>query len=181
MIKEGLITGNYDFSVLRKLRKAQEWTIAQLSETSSVSSAVISRLERNQGSPELDTLFRLGKALGMTATDLISLAEFRSSQKVEAVKYHSGSFDFESINYLNAKCHFGEAKASGKLSRPEVHKDEYEICWVLEGQVDITVSDEHHNLTKGEALQFDAILPHSYRVIEDCKVFIIHLHKEKRF
>jgi transcriptional regulator with XRE-family HTH domain len=172
---------NYDFSVLRKLRKSQNLTIEALSRNSKVSSAVISKLERNQGSPELDTLFRLGKSLGLTATDLIAMAELRTSQHCKAQRYDSGDFNLEAISYSNTKCHYGHAKKSGKLSRPEVHSDDYEVCWVLEGEVEINLPDELHLLKKGDALQFDAVLPHSYRVLEDCQVIILHLHKDKRF
>ena len=50
-------------------------TLADLSKASGVSGPVISKLERNQQSAELDTLYRLGRAFGMSATDLLALAE----------------------------------------------------------------------------------------------------------
>jgi transcriptional regulator with XRE-family HTH domain len=65
----------FDFSVLRRLREQHEMTLADLSEASGVSVPVISKLERNQQSAELDTLYRLGRAFGMSATDLLALTE----------------------------------------------------------------------------------------------------------
>lgn len=180
MVKKAQNT-HYDFTSLRNLRKSKNMTIGALSESSKVSAAVISKLERNQASPELDTLFRLGKSMGMTATDLISLAENPTSHRNKAKRYDSGDFSFEAISYANCKCHYGSAKKSGDLSRPEIHEDDYEICWVLDGHVEISLPDETHQLSKGDALQFDAILPHSYKVLEDCQVIILHLHKDKRF
>ena len=70
----------YDFSVLRELRKREGMTIAALSKRSGISSAVISKLERNQTLAELDTLYRLSKVYGLTATDLLALAESRIAQ-----------------------------------------------------------------------------------------------------
>ena len=49
----------YDFSILRSLRKRSNLTIADVSDKSGVSPAVISKLERNQTSAELETLFRI--------------------------------------------------------------------------------------------------------------------------
>ena len=42
---------NYDFSILRSLRKTQAYTIADVAENSGISTAVISRIERNQAMP----------------------------------------------------------------------------------------------------------------------------------
>lgn len=52
----------YDFTVLRELRKKRKLTIAKLSEMCNVSYVAISKLERNQGNPELKTLDRISRA-----------------------------------------------------------------------------------------------------------------------
>ena len=65
----------FDFRVLRRLREQHEMTLAELSKASGVSVAVISKLERNQQSAELDTLYRLSRAFGLSATDLLALTE----------------------------------------------------------------------------------------------------------
>ena len=31
------------------------------------------------------------------------------------------------------------------------------------------------------SLQFDALMPHTYEVLEDCEIIIIHLKKGNRF
>ena len=63
----------------------------------------------------------------------------------------------------------------------EIHRDDYEVCWVLSGRVRFTLPDEKHELTSGEAIQFDAILHHTYEALENCEVVVIHLRKGKRF
>ena len=107
--------GPYDFSILRNLRKAQGFTIADIAQASGISTAVISRIERNQAVPELDTLFRLGKAFGITATDLLGLAEFRTSQTTSSQHYVSGGFQFQNINFMNLQCFLGSALAGGNI------------------------------------------------------------------
>jgi Helix-turn-helix. len=60
-MKEDLIC---DFAILRELRKSAEMSIAELSERSGVSASVISKLERNQNTAEMDTFTGLRGSSG---------------------------------------------------------------------------------------------------------------------
>src|SRR5579859_4368674 len=170
----------YDFSFLRQLRKRDELTIGDVSARSGISAAVISKLERNQTRAELETLFKLSKVFGLTTNELVALAESRTSQRANSVKHVAGGFTFREVAYSNVRCLFGAAPKGARVSRPEIHRDDYEVCWVLSGKVRFTLPDEKHELTSGEAIQFDAILHHTYEALEDCKIVIIHLRKGKR-
>ena len=72
-------------------------------------------------------------------------------------------------------------RSGARVSRPEIHGDDYEVCWVRRGHVRLSLPDERHELGPGEALQFDAILEHTYEALEPSEVVILHLHKGKRF
>jgi transcriptional regulator with XRE-family HTH domain len=170
----------YDFSILRNLRKAQGFTIADIAQASGISTAVISRIERNQAIPELDTLSRLGKAFGISATDLLGLAEFRTAQITASQHYVSGGFQMQHINFMNIQCFLGSALAGGTVSRPEVHHNDHEICWVLSGSIEMILNEERHVLKEGDAIQFDAVLSHTYRAMQDCKILILHIRKGKQ-
>lgn len=171
----------YDFTVLRELRKREKLSIATVSSQSGVSPAVISKLERNQTVAELETLFKLSRVFGMSATDLLSLAESRTAHKNTATIHGAGGFEFDTLQYANVRALRGRAKAGAKVSRPEVHRDDYEVCWVLSGKILFRLPSETHQLSAGEAIQFDAILDHTYEAVEDCELVIIHLRKDKRF
>ena len=171
----------YDFSVLRAVRKQHELTIEDVSTRSGVSPAVISKLERNQTTAELETLFRIARVFGMSATDLIALAESRTSQRVRATEHTGDDFVFREVLYGNVRLLFGEAPKGGKVSRPEIHQDDYEVCWVLSGKARIVLPHERHDLAAGDAVQFDAILHHTYEALENCQLIIAHLRKPKRF
>ncbi len=171
----------YDFSVLRALRKREGLTIGQVSERSGISVAVISKLERNQSSAELETLYKLGRAFGMTATDLLAMAESPLAHLQESSRYRSGDFSFERVRYSNVTCMHARAKAGARTHRPEVHRDDYEVCWVTEGRIRLSLPHETHELAAGMSLQFDAIQEHSYEALEDTRMTILHLRKDKRF
>jgi len=175
------LNGMFDFSVLRNLRQREGWTIADLSARTRVSPAVISKLERNQTSAELSTLFCLSRAFGLNVTDLLHLAESRTAHRVAERTHRAGAFTFRQVDYGNLRALVGRAKTGGSVSNPEVHRDDYELCWVLSGRVRITLPQEQHELAAGDCVQFDAILEHAYAVLEDCEILILHLRKEKRF
>lgn len=171
----------YDFSVLRDLRKRAGLNIADVSSRSGVSVAVISKLERNQNVAELETIYKLGRVFEMNPSDLLALAESGSAHRKTATSHESNGFKFQEIQYGNMRCLMGTAPAGSKLSRKEVHKDDYEVCWVQEGKLTFNLPNDQYHLDAGEAIQFDALLEHSYEAVEDCRILIVHIQKDKRF
>jgi len=171
----------FEFAILRQLRKREGMTIHDLSQRTGVSPAVISKLERNQTMAELGTLFSLSRAFGMNVTDLLTLAESRLAHRKQETAHTSGNFTFREVHYGNVRLLLGTAKAGGSTSKPEMHQDDFEVCWVLLGRVRICLPNEHYVLAGGQCIQFDAIQEHTYEVLEDCQVLILHLQKAKRF
>lgn len=171
----------FDFSVVRSLREQREMTLADLSAASSVSVAVISKLERNQQSAELDTLYRLARAFGLSTTDLMALAESPLAHRTGEKAYRSGEFKFRQIKYANVVGLLGSAPAGAKVSRPEIHHDDTEVCWVTEGKLRLTLPHEECLLEAGESIQFDAIQQHTYEALADSQFVILHVRKDKRY
>ncbi len=171
----------YDFGIVRELRKREGLTLDEIQVRSGVTPAVLSRIERNMARPELDTLYRLARVFGMTATDLLSLAEQRSSHTTAEECYERVGFAFRKVTYGNLTVFHASAKAGGQVSTPEVHHNEYELFWVLHGVVRLILPNEQHVLKKGQAIQFDAMLEHSYEVLEDSKMVMTHIRKGKRY
>ena len=171
----------YDFGVVRELRKQAGLTIGDVSQRSGISPAVLSKLERNQSQAELDTLFRLARVFGLSAADLLALTESRTAQVKDGSRHAGGGFTFDQVEYANVRCLHGHARAGGAVARPEVHRDDFELCWVLQGHLRIHLPSERHDLRPGQAIQFDAIQPHRYEAVTDVEVLILHLAKPKRF
>lgn len=171
----------YNFSVIRDLRKTAEMTIADLSARTGISPAVISKLERNQTQAELKTLFRLARAFGLTAAELLALVESRTAQVKTETDRIVGDFHFRQIGFANSKCFYADAPRGAQRSNPDAHRDDFEVCWVLEGKLRIDLPYESHLLSAGDCLQFDAVFEHTYEVLEDCRIIIQHIQKPKRF
>ena len=171
----------YDFSVLRELRKRDGLSIAEVSSRSGVSTAVISKLERNLTQAEIDTLFRLGRVFGLNASDLLGLAESRSAQRLAASEHANHGIHFREIRYGNIRCLVGTAPAGAQTERPQIHADDYEVCWVLSGHLIFHLPHERHELHAGDAIQFDGVLDHSYEAVDDSQFLLVLLRKDKRF
>ncbi len=171
----------FDFSVIRRLREQHDLTLQGLSDRSRVSVAVISKLERNQTTAELDTVFRLARAFGLSATDLLALTESSLAHCVTATTYRSGDFSFRQVRFANIVALLGEAPAGASVKRPEIHHDDTEVCWILSGRLRLELPHETFELTEGRSIQFDAILEHSYAALTDCRFIILHLRKDKRY
>src|SRR6478609_1475282 len=154
----------FDFSVLRTLREQHELTLAALSESSGVSVAVISKLERNQQSAELDTLYRLARAFGLSATDLLAMCESELAHRTTEKSYRSDDFRFRQVKYANAVVHLGT-----------------EVCWVTAGRIRLSLPHETVELGAGDSIQFDAIQQHGYEALADSEFVILHLRKDKRY
>ena len=171
----------FDFRVLRRLREQHEMTLADLTAASGVSVAVISKLERNQQSAELDTLYRLARAFGLSATDLLALTESPLAHRSTEKSYRSGDFKFRQVKYANVVALLGSAPAGAKVSRPEIHHDDTEVCWVTAGRLRLTLPHEHCLLGAGDSIQFDAIQQHTYEALADSEFVILHIRKDKRY
>ncbi|MDP0499845.1 MAG: helix-turn-helix domain-containing protein [Verrucomicrobiota bacterium JB022] len=171
----------FDFSILRELRKQHGLTMDEVSTRSGVSVAVISKLERNQSRAELETIYKLSRVFELSAADLLALAESPFAHRERETNYRSDGFQFRRISYANAIVLQGEAPAGAHVKRPEVHHDDYEVCWVTKGRLRLQLPHETYELEAGESLQFDAVLEHTYEALEDSALIIIHLRKEKRY
>ena len=177
----GASNDKYDFSVLRALRKRSSLSIAEVSEASGVSPAAISRLERNLTVPSLDTLYSTARVFGLHPSELLRLAEVGSAHRLTAESHSASGFRFTEVRYGNVRCLRGIASAGCRLSRPEIHGDDYEVCWVLEGCLRFELPNETQVLESGDAIQFAAILQHSYEAVRDSTFIIVRIRKDKRF
>ena len=171
----------FDFSVLREIRNRAGMTLNDLSSASGVSIAVLSKLERNQSQAEVGTLYKIGRALGMRATDILTLVESPLANRKDEESYESSGFSLRAVKYGNADCLYVEGPAGARVSKPDIHQDDHEICWVLKGCIRLELPNESHELSAGQSIQFDAIQEHVYEALSDSSFIISHIRKAKRY
>jgi transcriptional regulator with XRE-family HTH domain len=157
----------YDFGVLRELRKNRNLTINALSKMCGVSYVALSKLERNQGNPELRTLERIAKALGVSAHHLLALAQNQQPVRVshQACKVF-GKADCRYVDLDGTRVLIIHAPKGANGVEAEFHRDDYERCVVLNGRVKVTVSGSEFLLGAGDGLAWDAMFDHQYSMME---------------
>ncbi len=139
------------------------------------------RMVINESTEYESTLYRLARVFGITAAELLNLAEARLSHPLKATAHRNEDFLFREINYKNIRCLHGRAGKGSRVSHPNVHRDDYELCWILDGTLRLTLPSESYELSAGQSLQFDALLEHTYEALTDCELLILHIRKENRF
>ncbi len=162
---------------LRALRLKKKLGLVELGRHTGLSPALLSKLERGKMFPTLQTLLRIAMVFSVDLDYFFAdhrkrraLAIVRSATRQrfpEAPGRRDPAYHFESLTFPVAepKCEAYVATfhpvADGK-ARPHEHAG-VEVIYVLSGELCVTVETTAHPLERGDAMYFDASVPHSYR------------------
>ena len=135
------MNSNYDFSVMRVLRRRLGMTLEALAEAAGRTYTTVESVETNKTLPSLKTLDSIAGALQMRTSTLISLAERKLVQKRQAKLDSNGGRDTRDTG--TDKCKIAQYD-KGKLIRVSakegdlvhvmgLHEDVNEFCYVLTG------------------------------------------------
>lgn len=163
---------------LRVLRTERDLTQAQLGQQAGLSASYLSQIERGVTTPSLTSLAALARALGVDVglffeEDVSSPCVVRASQGRKlagsagtAVELLSADLSGKRIVPYRMVCQPG---ASG--DREPVYPGE-ECCFILKGQLTLTVGDEIFVLEAGDSAHYQTHQPHSWRNTgdEECAV-----------
>jgi transcriptional regulator with XRE-family HTH domain len=155
--------------IIRELRKEQGISLRTLAERCGLSINAISRIERGENSPTVQSLHRLSVALGVPITAL-----FRedTTESVILIKKNQGRRQ-ELDGMVMASLGGGLLQqvlqpflitlepglTSG--NHPVSHLGE-EFVYCLEGEIEYCISDEKYTLHAGDSLIFKAVQSHSW-------------------
>jgi len=170
----------YDFTVLRELRKKKGWTVKDLSEKCGVSYVALSKLERNQGNPELKTLDLISRALGLPTFQLVALAEGTGPvfSKARRAKLANNQAQCSHVNLDGTRICWIETPAGPVAWMPEIHADDYEHCLVMDGRLKVTIHGTEYEVGDGQGLCWDSFLEHSYEALAPTKFVKVLVPKQ---
>jgi transcriptional regulator with XRE-family HTH domain len=162
---------------LRALRLKKKLGLVELGRHTGLSPALLSKLERGKMFPTLQTLLRIAMVFSVDLDYFFAdhrkhraLAIVRRTARLrfpEAPGRRDPAYHFESLTFPVAEptCEAYVATfhpvADGK-ARPHDHAG-VEMIYVLSGELGVTVETTEHTLESGDAMYFDASVPHSYR------------------
>jgi transcriptional regulator with XRE-family HTH domain len=157
---------------LKDLRLERGWSLDDLAERSSVSRATLSRLENSAISPTTGMLSKLCAAYGMTMSRLMHMAEGdfpalvrRASQGLwsdPALGFRRRAVS-PPARMLTGEVIEGELGPGARIAYDHAPKPGLEHhLLLLEGQLEITVGGESHELKAGDCLRYQLFGPSAF-------------------
>lgn len=163
-------------SNLRRLRNRRGLSLERLSQACGVSRAMLGQIELGRSAPTITVLWKIARALDVTFSALITARPSASSVVLRAAdarilasadqRFTSRAlFPFDEPRRVE----FYELRlAADGVEEADAHPaGTGENLVVVEGTVEIVLDDEVHRLEAGDAILFEADVPHTYRNVGD--------------
>jgi transcriptional regulator with XRE-family HTH domain len=158
---------------LRSLREGMDLSLRDLAERSGVSAPMLSQVERGETSPTLAVAEKIAAGLELTLSQLLRLDEDRHVVVVRAGERRTRKRRGHAVEELtpplpgqraDVSLHtLAVAAATGGPGDPPMHEPgSRETAVVIEGAVDLFIDGQRHELAQGDAVTFDADLPHHF-------------------
>lgn len=171
--REAEVRRKYDFGVIRSLRQEKGLTIEKFAKLCGLSYAPISRIETNLIKPNLETLDKIAKGLGITTYNLVAMAEKRDAELRDGHEYKAGAFEFRTFTFDGVNVSYGFAPKGATTDELDMRNQQYENLVVQSGILEVAVNNRTFRLQAGEALQYDRVFPRTYTAIEDTKIIVV--------
>lgn len=180
---------------LRRLRMRRGLSLEKLATRSGVSRAMLGQIELGQSAPTINVLWKIARALDVTFATLIQAREAggttvlrRGQSKV--LTSHNGGFSSRALFPFDGprRAEFYELRlAAGAEEVAEAHAPgTVENLTVTEGTLRVEVEREGHRetheLEKGDAIVFEADVPHAYVNAGDreCLMYLVMTYADQQ-
>jgi transcriptional regulator with XRE-family HTH domain len=158
---------------VRALREAQRLSLRDLAERSGVSAPMLSQVERGETSPTLQVAARIAAGLELRLSQLLRLDEDGIVTVVRRGERRTGGADGHRYEILTPPLPGQRAEVSlhrlapgastGGPGDPPMHEPgSRETALVQSGTAELFVDGARHELHAGDAVTFDADLPHHF-------------------
>ncbi|MET7991014.1 XRE family transcriptional regulator [Amycolatopsis sp. NPDC005232] len=155
---------------IREFRTLRGLTVRELADRASVSTGLISQVERGVTDPSLETMRRIAEVLEVPLFSLFQDGEhdtvavirrenrYRISSPHHAITYTRVSPGGAKLEVLEGQLEPGSVSADTLRSHPSE-----ECVVVLTGRLTVEVGDQVHVLKTGDSCHFDSNIPHRFR------------------
>lgn len=180
MLSKTLQDGLNDYGIgarVRALRLKKKMGLVDLGKHTGLSPALLSKIERSRLFPTLPTLLRIALVFGVGleyffagAREEPRVAIMRRSQRVELPERagaREAAYRFASLDYAATERRFNSYYAEfAPLAAEKLRTHEHagvEFIYVIQGTLSVHINATEHALEPGDAIYFDATIPHAYR------------------
>ena len=158
---------------VKALREAMDLSLRELAERSGVSAPMLSQVERGETSPTLLVAGRIAAGLELRLSQLLRLDEDGTVTLVRREERRRGGADGHGYEILTpplpgqraelSRHTLAPGAATGGPGDPPIHEPgSRETAVVQEGTVELVIDSARHALREGDAVTFDADLPHHF-------------------
>lgn len=159
---------------VRNVRTTKGWTLRELEVRSGVSKALLSRIERAEGNPSLETLWRIVGALDVSFSELIQ----KDDPEPRLIRADEGRQWSTEDGTMEVRLVFSPSITPKfevyELSMPAGVRSEWhshgfgvhEHVLVSEGELLLSVGDKEYRLSPGDFLAFPADRDHVYHSLD---------------
>ena len=155
---------------IKKFREDKTLNIKQLAELVECTPSLISQLERGKADPSISMLKRIAEALNVNIVDF-----FMKRANSEDVVMHKESRVVIQLNRWDAKIQSLVRSTSNKKMQPFYtvikpgggshgmysHEGE-EFGYIVQGEMDLILSDKMYKIHKDESFYFSSTIPHDW-------------------
>jgi transcriptional regulator with XRE-family HTH domain len=193
MINETITQGIKPYLIgekIRALRLKKSMGLVELGKHTSLSAALLSKIERGKLIPTLPTLLRIAMVFSVGLEFFFD--NNRNRHLVEVIRKterqrfperpgsDASSYWFESLDFKASERKINSFYAEFIPTTPDKLKPHQhpgiEMLFVMEGTLSLKIAGTDYELASGDAIYFDSSMPHFYlRVNEagDCKALVI--------
>lgn len=157
---------------LKRLRVKRGLSLERLAQKSGVSRAMLGQIELGKSTPTINIVWKISKALDVPFSALISERAQASTvvlpaNKAKVLRSSDGVFSSRALFPFDSprKVEFYELRlAAGAAEHSDPHAPgTNENLVVTQGNIVLELGNEHHELGTGDAILFEADVPHVYR------------------
>jgi transcriptional regulator with XRE-family HTH domain len=151
---------------IRRLRQERGWTLERLASETALSKPYLGRLEAGERQPSLAALLALGRAFGLSVSDLLSEDAGADEVVVRgdgAPEQRGNGLRYQPLSSQTSRGALEAMRVVVPADRPGGPRYEHageEWLYVLSGRLRLALGDTEAELGPGDAAQFDARIPH---------------------
>jgi transcriptional regulator with XRE-family HTH domain len=166
---------------LRHAREGARMSLADVEARTSISKGFLSKVERDNASPSVANLVAICDAVGLAMSELFAVPRttlvrhadrpsLDGLPKDQAVRDTLITPEHERhVTVLETLVTNGGSGGEALYTMPS----ECEVCFVLEGEIEVELEDSTYALGPGDALTFGAAVPHTWRTAGAARILWI--------
>jgi len=176
---------------LRRLRTRRGLSLEKLAQKSGVSRAMLGQIELGQSAPTINVLWKIARALDVTFATLIQAREAGGStvlkkSQAKVLTSQGGQFSSRALFPFDgprrAELYELRLAANGAEVADAHAPGTLENLVVSAGQLELLVGKETHHLETGDAIVFEADVPHTYTNTgsKECVMYLVMTYADAR-